>query len=80
MNRGAGAEVRQHLFHEGGTLYPHSRSLENEGALRSYSQETEAGPGAEILQPHKKGAALLTEERAAGGAMSRPINSVVGLA
>jgi len=63
-----------------GTLYPILRSLENEGALRAYTQETEAGRVRKYYSLTKKGAALLAEEKARWRRYEQAINSVVGLA
>ena len=63
-----------------GTLYPILKSLENEGALRSYNQETPAGRVRKYYSLTKKGAALLSEETERWRAYEKAINSVVGLA
>ena len=63
-----------------GTLYPILRALENEGALKSYNQDTPAGRVRKYYSLTKKGAALLNEEAERWRAYEKAINSVVGMA
>ncbi len=63
-----------------GTLYPVLKSLEAEGALKSYRQQTPSGRERKYYQLTKKGSTCLAEEEARWRKYEKAVNSVVNSA
>lgn len=61
-----------------GTLYPILRTLENEGAVQSYTESSPSGRARKYYRLTKKGAGFLEKETKKWRAYEKAINSVVG--